>query len=161
MKVILREDVRKLGVIGDVVSVRAGFARNWLLPQGKAEPATAEAQADFEKRRAEYEKKQQERRAALASLADAINGYTMQIPARAGPDGKLYGSVTASILCAQLNDEKLAEGIVFRRGQFRLPGGSIKEVGEHEVAIDLGGGGEEVKLKVSVLAEGGGAESES
>ena len=94
MQVILLEKVANLGQLGDVVRVKDGFARNYLIPQGKARRATPENLAEFEKRRTELEKVQAEALAAAQEKASRLDGLTIQIPQKAGVDGKLFGSVT-------------------------------------------------------------------
>ena len=96
MEVILLEKVENLGNIGDKVSVKAGYGRNFLLPQGKATAATAENIALFEARRAELEAKQAEELSAAQGRADKLEGLTLSITAKSGPEGKLFGSIVAS-----------------------------------------------------------------
>ena len=113
MKIILREDIPKIGKIGDVVNVRPGFARNFLLPQGKAERASRDAIERFAEQRAEWEARQQKRREFVDGLAGRIDGYMLQISAKAGADGKLYGSVTAATVCHALNAEQTIRDLDF------------------------------------------------
>ena len=148
MKVILLETVPNVGGLGDVASVRDGYARNFLFPQGKAERATPRAVADFERRRAELEKRQAGREDMLRAARDALDGYLLQMPARASADGSLYGSITAAAIAAALNAQKLAD-IDIRRGQLSLPGGNLKEIGDHEVGVSLAPG---IKAKITVAA---------
>lgn len=151
MKVILLEKVPNVGGLGDVANVRGGYARNYLFPQGKAERATPRAVADFERRRAELEKRQTNREDSMRAAKDALDGYILQMPARASADGGLYGSITPAAIAAALNAQKLAD-IDIRRGQLSLPGGNLKEVGDHEVGVSLAPG-IEAKITVAALAE--------
>lgn len=158
MKVILLENIPNLGVLGDVANVRGGYARNFLFPQGKAERATPTAVADFEKRRAELELRQSKNMEMLQTAKDALDGYILQIPARASADGSLYGSVTPAAIALALNAQKLSE-IDIRRGQISLPSGNLKEVGEHEVRVILAPD-IEAKITAAVLAEESGQEAQ-
>ncbi|MGI9338291.1 MAG: 50S ribosomal protein L9 [Gammaproteobacteria bacterium] len=135
MKVILLEDVPNLGALGDIVRVKPGYARNYLFPQGKSERVTPEAQVRFDARRAELEKRQADAVKQLKAMREKINGTTLQVSARAGPDGKLYGSVTAAMIAAALNKTGDAD---IRRGQVSLPSGALRTVGEHPANIALG-----------------------
>ena len=149
MRIILNEDVANLGRLGEVVEARKGYARNFLIPRGKAERATADAVTAFAKRRTELEKVQKVRAAKIKETADTLDGYLLQLPMRAAADGRLYGSVTAATIVESLAEQ----GFEVQKGQITIPDGSIKEVGEHRVAISLGA---ELasSLRVSVLAEG-------
>ncbi|MGI9297733.1 MAG: 50S ribosomal protein L9 [Gammaproteobacteria bacterium] len=151
MKVILLEKVPNVGGLGDVANVRGGYARNYLFPQGKAERATPRAVADFERRRDDLEKRQTNREDVLRAARDALDGYLLQMPARASADGGLYGSITPAAIAAALNAQKLAD-IDIRRGHLTLPGGNLKEVGDHEVGVSLAPG-IEAKITVAALAE--------
>lgn len=151
MKVILLEKVPNVGVLGDVANVRDGYARNYLFPQGKAERATPRVVAEFEKRRAELEKREANRESALLSAREALDGYLLQIPARASADGALYGSITSVAIVAALNAQKITD-VEVRRGQATLPDGNLKEIGNHEVVIVLAPQ-IEAKITVAVVAE--------
>lgn len=135
MKIILLEDVPNLGALGDIVRVKPGYARNYLFPQGKSERVTPEAQARFDARRAELEKRQADAVKQLRQMREKINGMTLRVSARAGPDGKLYGSVTAAMIAAALNKTGDAD---IRRGQVSLPEGALRTIGEHSANINLG-----------------------
>ena len=156
MKVILLEKVPSLGDLGTVANVRAGYARNYLFPQGKAERATPKIVAEFEKRRAELEERQNRRNEILQQAREALDGYLLQMPARASADGGLYGSITPAAVATALNGEKLTETDI-KRGQISLPGGNLKEVGDHEVSVILQPG-VEAKITVSVLSEDAGTQ---
>ena len=133
MQVILLETIGKLGELGDVVRVRNGYARNYLIPQGKAQRATDAAIQAFEARRAELEKAQSERLAAAETLATKLADYKLEISQKAGVDGRLFGSVT-NIDIARLLQEA---GFDVERGQVRMPEGALKAVGEYPVSLHL------------------------
>jgi len=133
MQIILLEKLPNLGELGDVVKVRQGYARNYLIPHGKAKRATAANLAEFEKRRAELEKAQAEALAAARERATAIDGLTVQITQKAGVDGKLFGSVTNS----DISDAIKAQGHDVSKAQIRMPEGPLKQVGEHELKVAL------------------------
>lgn len=134
MQVILLEKVVNLGDLGDVVRVRNGYARNYLIPQKKARRATPEAIAEFEARRAELEQAQAERLAAAQALATKLNDLRVEITQKAGVDGRLFGSVTNMDIVAALN----AQGFdTIVKAQVRLPEGPFKAVGEYPVQIVL------------------------
>ncbi|AEP36868.1 50S ribosomal protein L9 [Taylorella asinigenitalis 14/45] len=133
MQVILLEKIGKLGDLGEVVKVRDGYARNYLIPQHKARRATKEAIAEFETRRAELEKQQAERLAQAQSLGEKLNGYRLEMPQKAGVDGRLFGSVTSMDIASALSEA----GFAVTKQQVRLPQGSLKAVGEYEVSLHL------------------------
>lgn len=142
MKIILLERVGRTGHIGDEVNVRDGFARNFLLPQGKALRATEANRKRFEKERTEIEKRNQERREAAAGIASGLNGKTVMVIRQAGETGQLYGSVSSrDIVDALAND-----GYTVQRGQVDLMN-PIKTVGVHSVALQLH---PEVEVNISV-----------
>lgn len=148
MQIILLEKLPNLGELGDVVKVRQGYARNYLIPHGKAKRATAENLAEFEKRRAELEKAQAEALAAARERATAIDGLTVQITQKAGVDGKLFGSVTNS----DISDALKAQGHDVSKAQIRMPEGPLKQVGEHELKVALHAD-VIATIKVAVLGE--------
>lgn len=133
MQVILLETIGRLGELGDVVRVRNGFARNYLIPQGKAQRATDAGIKEFEARRAELEKAQADRLASAQKLATKLADYKLAISQKAGVDGRLFGSVT-NIDIARLLQEA---GFEVERSQVRMPEGALKAVGEYPVAIHL------------------------
>ncbi len=133
MQVILLEKVINLGGLGDVVKVRPGYARNYLIPQGKAKRATQAAMAEFEARRAELEKAHGERLAAAQAQGERLNGLSIQIAAKAGVDGRLFGSVTNFDIAEALGKQ----GFKVQKAQVRMPAGPLKSVGEHKVTIAL------------------------
>jgi large subunit ribosomal protein L9 len=133
MEVILLQKVENLGNIGDQVNVKAGFGRNFLLPQGKATLATSANIAIFEVRRAELEAKQTNELAAAQVRADKLKGLKLSITARAGSEGKLFGSVGT----VDIAEAAAAAGFDINRSEVRLPEGPLRSVGAHEVAIHL------------------------
>lgn len=133
MQVILMEKVTNLGNLGDVVKVKDGFARNFLIPQGKAKRATAENLKAFEARRAELEKAQAEALAKAQERGAKLDGLTLQIVQKAGVDGRLFGSVTNYDVVEAL--AKLGHEV--ERAQVRMPSGPLKQVGEYAVQVQL------------------------
>jgi large subunit ribosomal protein L9 len=127
------EKVLNLGQLGDVVKVRNGYARNFLIPKGKAKRATPSAIAEFEAKRAELEKTQADTLAAAQADAAKLDGLMVQITQKAGVDGKLFGSVTN----ADIEEALKAQGYQVERSMIRMPQGSLKQVGDHPVAISL------------------------
>jgi large subunit ribosomal protein L9 len=133
MQVILLEKVVNLGNLGDVVKVKDGFARNFLLPQGKAKRATEANLKAFEVRRAELEKAQADLLAKAQERGAKINGLTLQIVQKAGVDGRLFGSVTNYDIVEALK----AQGHEVERAMVRMPAGPIKQVGEYPIQLEL------------------------
>ncbi len=133
MEIILMEKVANLGSLGDKVRVKDGYARNFLIPQGKARRVTEKALADFEARRAELERAQAEKLAAAQALAEKVAATTLTIARNAGVDGKLFGSVNNFDIAEALK----AQGLAVERAQVRLPQGPLKQVGGYELALAL------------------------
>lgn len=133
MEVILLEKVGKLGGLGDQVSVKAGFGRNYLVPYGKAVPASEANIAEFEARRAELEKAAAEKLAAAEARAEQLNEKSVTITSKAGDEGKLFGSVGVR----DVADAITAAGTEVSKSEVRLPEGPLREVGEYEIAIQL------------------------
>lgn len=133
MQVILIEKVANLGNLGDVVKVKDGFARNFLIPQGKAKRATQENLAAFELRRAEFERAQADGLAAAQARAAQLEGLTIQITQKAGVDGRLFGSVTNFDIVETLGKQN----IEIERSQVRMAQGPLKQVGEFPIPIVL------------------------
>ena len=131
MQVILLEQVHHLGNLGDVVKVKDGYARNFLIPTKAARRATEAAIKEFEARRAELEKAAAEKLAGAQALAEKMNGRTVHITQKAGVDGRLFGSVTNADIADALNriDFKVV------KAQVRMPNGPLKTVGEHSVTV--------------------------
>jgi large subunit ribosomal protein L9 len=148
MQVILLEKVVNLGGLGDVVKVKDGYARNYLLPQGKATRATPEALAEFEKKRATLEQAQSQTLSAAQEKAGKLEGLMVQITQKAGVDGRLFGSVTN----VDIVDALKAQGFEIERSMIRLPQGPLKTVGDHELTVALHTD-VLVHIKVSVLGE--------
>lgn len=133
MQVILMEKVVNLGNLGDVVKVRDGYARNFLIPQGKAKRVTPENLAEFEKRRDELERQQAEKLSAAQEKAAKLEGLMVQITRKAGVDGRLFGSVTNFDVAEAL----MAQGIEVEKADIRMPQGPLKMVGDAQVQIAL------------------------
>ena len=133
MQVILMEKLANLGNLGDVVKVKDGYARNYLIPQGKAKRATDENLKAFEARRAELEKAQAAALAQAQERGAKLNGQTLKIAQKAGVDGKLFGSVTNY----DLVDALKAAGHEVERAQIRMPTGALKQVGDYQIQIAL------------------------
>jgi large subunit ribosomal protein L9 len=133
MQIILLEKVVNLGNLGDIVKVKDGYARNFLIPNKQARRATKEALAEFEVRRAELEKIAAEKLAAATAQGEKLSGSTVQIGQKAGVDGRLFGSVTN----ADIADALVKQGFAVEKAQVRLPEGPLKTVGEHPVQISL------------------------
>lgn len=140
MNVILLEKVGRLGNVGDQAAVKAGYARNFLFPQGKAVPATKANLADFETRRAELMAAHNEKVAAAQSRAAKLKEMRIEIAVNAGDEGKLFGSVGTRDIADAVN----AAGGDITKAEVRLPVGVIRETGEWEITIDLGYEVEEV-----------------
>lgn len=133
MQVILMEKVHNLGQLGDIVKVRNGFARNFLIPQGKARRATEAAIAEFQQRRAELETMQGKALAESQERAGRIEGLMIQITQKAGVDGRLFGSVTNYDIAEALK----AQGHEVSKSMVRLPQGPLKQVGDYQLTLDL------------------------
>jgi len=133
MQIILMEKVVNLGQLGDVVKVKNGYARNFLIPQGKAKRATQAAITEFEAKRAALEKTQADVLAVAQARAAKLEGLMLQVTQKAGVDGKLFGSVTN----ADIEDALKAQGFEVQRSMIRMPQGSLKQVGDHPVTIML------------------------
>ncbi len=147
MEVILLQKVENLGGLGDKVKVRAGYGRNFLIPQGKAKPATAKNIEEFEKRRAELEKLANEHLAGANERKASLEGKTVTINAKAGSEGKLFGSVGT----IDIADAFSAAGIKVERKEVRMPQGPIRNAGEHKVEIHLHS---DVNVEVTVVVVG-------
>jgi large subunit ribosomal protein L9 len=133
MQVILLEKVVNLGQLGDVVKVREGYARNYLIPQGKARRATDAAIKEFETRRADLEKAQADRLAAAQTVQERLNGVAVQVSAKAGVDGRLFGSITNFDIAEALGKQ----GFDVNKAQIRMPQGPLKLVGEYPITVVL------------------------
>ena len=133
MQIILFEKVLIFSQLGDVVKVKDGYARNYLIPQGKARRATKTAMAEFEARRAELEKVQAEKLAAAQAVAEKLEGVAIEIPAKAGVDGRLFGSITNADIAEALK----AQGFEVNKSQVRVVEGTVKTIGAYSVAVAL------------------------
>ncbi|MGN6807996.1 MAG: 50S ribosomal protein L9 [Trinickia sp.] len=148
MQIILLEKVVNVGNLGDIVKVKDGYARNFLIPQKLARRATKDAIAEFEVRRAELEKIAGEKLAAAQALGEKMSGLTVQIAQKAGVDGRLFGSVTNADIAATLTKQ----GFAVEKAQVRMPTGPLKMVGDHPVQVSLHTD-VVVDVNVSVLGE--------
>ena len=136
MEVILLENISNLGGLGDKVDVKAGFGRNYLIPQGKAVPATEDAVAKFEARRAELEAAAADSLAAAEARAATLNEMQLvTIPANAGEEGKLFGSIGTR----DIADAVPAAGVAIDKSEVRLPEGALRELGEYEINVQVHG----------------------
>jgi len=133
MQVILLEKMANLGQLGEVVRVKDGFARNYLIPHGKARRATPENLAEFEQRRADLEKNQAQALTAAQEKAAKLEGLSIQIAQKAGVDGKLFGSVTNFDIAEALGKQ----GFEVSKAAIRMPQGPLKMVGDHPLKIAL------------------------
>lgn len=133
MQIILLEKVVNVGNLGDIVKVKDGYARNFLIPKKLARRATKDAIAEFEVRRAELEKLAAEKLAAAQAQGEKMAGLTVQIAQKAGVDGRLFGSVTNADLAEALTKQ----GFAVEKAQVRLPVGPLKVVGDHPVQVSL------------------------
>ncbi|GAA6169564.1 50S ribosomal protein L9 [Sessilibacter corallicola] len=149
MEVILLDKVGKLGGIGDKVSVKAGFGRNYLIPQGKALPANAKNLAEFEARRAELEAAAAEKTSAATARAEKLAELeAVTIAANAGDEGKLFGSIGTRDIAEAIT----AAGVEVAKAEVKLPEGALREVGEYEIDIQLHTEVTQV-VRVAVIAE--------
>ncbi|WP_031435478.1 50S ribosomal protein L9 [Methylomarinum vadi] len=133
MEVILLEKIANLGNLGDKVTIKAGYGRNYLIPQGKAVAATEEKIKEFETRRAELEKAAAEKLAAAQARAEAIGKLKVIIKQKAGEEGKLFGSIGTQNIAEAITEA----GAKVEKHEVRLPQGAIRQVGEYEIDINL------------------------
>jgi large subunit ribosomal protein L9 len=133
MQVILMEKVHNLGQLGDIVKVKQGFARNYLIPQGKAKRATDKAIAEFQQRRVELEAQQNKALSDSQARAGRLEGLMIQVTQKAGVDGRLFGSVTNYDIAEALK----AQGHEVTKAMVRLPQGPLKQVGDYHITLDL------------------------
>ncbi len=133
MDVILLEKMPKLGKPGDVVRVKDGYGRNFLIPYGKAKRATDKTIAEFEARRVEFEKAASDKLAAAQVLGEKLSSTTVSLNEKAAVDGRLFGSVTNHAIVAALNQANLSVG----KTQIHMPNGALKTTGEHSVIVSL------------------------
>lgn len=133
MQVILLDKVVNLGALGDVVKVKDGYARNFLIPSGRARRATQSAIAEFEARRAELEKAAAAKLAEAQALGEKLASVSLKLTQKAGVDGRLFGSVTNHDVAEELNKQ----GFAVAKAQVRMPNGPLKTVGEYTVSVNL------------------------
>jgi len=148
MQVILLEKVGKLGNLGDVVKVKDGFARNYLIPTKQARRATEAAVKEFAERRADLEKAAAAKLAAAQTLGEQLSGKTVRVAQKAGVDGRLFGSVTNADIAEALTKQ----GLAVQKAQVRMPNGPLKHVGEHTVSVSPHGD-VTVDVTVQVVAQ--------
>ena len=151
MEIILLEKINNVGGIGDKVTVKPGYARNYLIPQGKATVATAANIAKFEARRGEIEAKAFNELEAAQARARQLEGKVLRITANAGSEGRLYGSVGTSDIAEACK----ALGLGVERSEVRLPDGPLRAIGEHQIELHLRS---DVNVPVTVIVEGENAE---
>jgi large subunit ribosomal protein L9 len=150
MQVILMERIENLGALGDIVAVRSGYARNYLVPQRKAKIATKSNLEAFEEIRAELEAAEAKVMAAAQERCDAVSKLSLEITANAGPEGKLFGSVTNH----EIADAIIEAGVEVERKEIRMPDGPIRLIGHYEVGVHFHSGIDAV-VKVAVANEDG------
>ena len=133
MEIILLEKIANLGAMGEKVNVKPGYGRNYLIPQGKAAPATAENIAEYEARRADLEKAAAETLTAAEARRDALLDQVITIASKAGDEGKLFGSIGTADIASVISEQLVA----VERNEVRLPDGAFRTIGEHDVQIQL------------------------
>lgn len=148
MQIILLDKVVNLGALGDVVRVKDGYARNFLIPSGRARRATQTAIAEFEARRAELEKVAAAKLAEAQALGEKLAAVSLKLSQKAGVDGRLFGSVTNHDVSEELNKQ----GFAVAKSQVRMPNGPLKNVGDYTVTVNLHTD-VNVDVAVSVLGE--------
>jgi len=146
MEVILLEKVENLGNLGDRVNVKPGYGRNFLIPSGKATPATEEHIKAFEERRAELEKAAADALASAEARRDQLADMSVTIAAKAGEEGKLFGSVGTS----DIAEAVIAGGVNIERHEVRLPEGAFRQIGEYQVSVHLHS---DVNTEILVIVE--------
>lgn len=133
MEVILLEKIANLGNLGDRVTIKSGYGRNYLIPQGKAAMATAAKIKEFEERRAELEKQAAEKLAAATARGESISKLNVTIAHKTGDEGRLFGSVGTQNIAEAVT----SAGVKVEKHEVRMPNGVIRQVGEYEIAINL------------------------
>lgn len=149
MQIILREPVQNLGNIGDLINVKAGYARNFLLPYNKAMLATPDNVKEMEARKAEFEKEAAAKKATAEKLKAQLTSKVIVITANVGEEGKLYGSVGS----IEIVEALAAEGIEIEKGAVRLADGPFHNAGEHEFGVHLHPDVEDASLKLDIQAQ--------
>ena len=148
MEVVLLEKIQNLGELGDTVKVKPGFGRNYLIPQKKAVPATPENVEKFEAQRAELEKAQADALGAAQARAKELEDFSVEISAKVGSEGKLYGSIGT----AEIASAVTAAGNELEKREVRLPDGAIREVGEHTVGLHFHAD-VDIEIMVNIVGE--------
>lgn len=148
MDIILLERVRNLGNLGDQVKVRAGYGRNFLIPEGKAVPATKDNVAKFEARRVDLEKAEAATLAAAQARAEQLNGLQVTISAKAGDEGKLFGSVGTR----DIADAITKAGVAVNKSEVLLPNGALRNVGTYDIALQVHGD-VQASINLALVAE--------
>lgn len=148
MEVILLEKVANLGSLGDKVKVKAGYGRNFLVPYGKAVPATADNLKAFEARRAELEKAAADKLTSAQARAEALSGASFTISSKAGDEGKLFGSIGVR----DIADAVSTSGTEVEKSEVRLPEGPLRAVGEYDIELQLHSD-VSVEIKLTVVAD--------
>lgn len=148
MQVILLERIANLGNLGSVVNVKSGFGRNFLIPQGKAKPATKANIAEVEQRRADLEAQFAAQLAAAQARAETLNGFVVTIAAKAGDEGKLFGSIGTR----DIADAITAAGHEVAKSEVLLPNGALRNCGEYDIVVRVHGD-VEATIKLAVVAE--------
>ena len=151
MQIILLEKIANVGNLGDVVKVKHGYARNYLIPHGKAKRATPDNIKELEAKRSELEKIAADRLGAAQAQAEKLEGLTIQISQKAGVDGRLFGSVTNADIVEALK----AQGYTVEKAGVRMPTGPLKQIGDYPIVVALHTDST-ATITVSVLAEQGG-----
>lgn len=149
MNVILLDKIHKLGTLGEQVTVKPGYGRNYLIPQGKAVPATAKNIAMFESRRAELEKELSAKTVVAKQRAEKLEALQLIIPVLVSEEGKLYGSISST----EIVEAILALGVEAAKHEVQLPNGPIRAIGDYEVELHLHYGEVVAKVKLSVVAQ--------
>ena len=144
MEIILLEKINKLGDPGDLVIVKPGYARNFLIPTGKAIRANEENKAEYEQRKASLEKAETERKSTALELAEKLKSVKITIPVPVSEEGTLYGSIGTR----EISDAINIHGLEVEKGTIRLPEGTLKELGEYELDVELH---PEVIEKISII----------
>lgn len=148
MQVILLERIANLGNLGEVVKVKSGFGRNYLIPQGKAKSATKENIAEVEKRRAELEAQFAAQLAAAQARAETLNGLAVTLAAKAGDEGKLFGSIGTRDIAEAITKA----GVEVSKSEVLLPNGALRNTGEYDIAVRVHAD-VEATIKLAVVAE--------
>ncbi len=148
MQVILLESIAKLGDLGDRVSVKSGYGRNFLIPQHKAVPATAENVEVFEARKVELQRQADDKLSQASGRAEKISALSLSLTSKAGEEGKLFGSITVR----DIAEAAASKGVEIEKSEVRLPDGPLRELGDYEIDVHLHTE-VNVVLKVSVIAE--------